>query len=252
MLYGSTALGIGVPFFFLAPSGGAAAGLFGSVVLALFAAYRMNREFHFSFGFLLSKIVKYGLPLYFTAAALAVSVFYIEDARKDSQDPLSFLLPKPLISFFLDQVSGSLSPSLGLPLIRSDAPIDEALSLLVSENLEAEGIPQEAVSPEERERFRALERQKLEGQYGIVVREGDTVGDAFYLTIAQRARDLLGPYARYLPFASGVAFFFAFKALTLPLYFFSLALAFLLIKLALLTNIVRVEKKEVEVERLTF
>lgn len=252
MLYGSTAMGIGIPFFFLAPSGAAAAGFLGSVVLALFAAYRMNREFHFSFGFLLSKIVKYGLPLYFTAAALAVSVFYIENVRKDSQDPLSFLLPRPVIGFLLEKTSQSFAPSLGLFAIRANQPADETLAVLVSESLRAEGISEKTVSSEERARLLELERARLKRELGIVVREGDTVLDAFYLTIGERVRDLLGPYAPYLPFASGVAFFFAFKALTLPLYFFSLALAFLLIKLALLTTIVRVEKKKVEVERLTF
>lgn len=251
LLLGSTALGVGLPFLFLAPSGTAAFGFFATMALALGAVWRMRRESLLSFSFVLSKAVRNGLPLYFTAVALAVAVFYIEGVRARPEDSLSFLLPKQFVNVLFEQTAGVLSPSVGLPAIRSDTPVDEALSLFVSESLRAQGLPEDRVSPEERARLVEAEREELMRELGVAIREGDTAADVFYLTVVARLRELAGPYARYLPFASGVAFFFAFKAFTFPLYFFSVFLAFALIKLLQFGTLVKVERKMVQVERLT-
>ena len=69
--------------------------------------------------------------------------------------------------------------------------------------------------------------------------------------IIERLEDLLGPFVQYLPLLSAFAFFFAFKALTFPLYFMSVALTAGLIRALRMATIITIESQQIEVERLT-
>lgn len=75
--------------------------------------------------------------------------------------------------------------------------------------------------------------------------------DILYEAIVANIEKLLGPYRHYLIFASAAAFFFAFKTITLPLYYLSLILTFVLFKIMILGKVLTIEKKEIEVERYT-
>lgn len=73
--------------------------------------------------------------------------------------------------------------------------------------------------------------------------------DILYEAVVANIEKLLGPYRHYLIFASAAAFFFAFKAITLPVYYLSLILTFALFKIMIWGKILTIEKKEIEVER---
>lgn len=75
--------------------------------------------------------------------------------------------------------------------------------------------------------------------------------DDFYEAMVLELQQILGPYQRFLPLASAIIFFFAFKAFTVPVYYLTLIFIFLLLKLLVFSKIVNKEKVQIEVERLT-
>jgi hypothetical protein len=103
----------------------------------------------------------------------------------------------------------------------------------------------------------------FEKQSGIVIpdreqapysSQGDYTGQAaevLYRAMVKQFKELLGPYQDFLPYASAVIFFFAFKTFTIPLYYLALIFSFLLIKLLIWSKIVKKEIVEIQAERLT-
>lgn len=94
------------------------------------------------------------------------------------------------------------------------------------------------------------QRSELSQQFGVKLKGTERVRDVFTAVIVNRVSDLVGPYRRYLPIAATVAFFFAFKLVTLPIYFLTLFFTFALMKFLRFTNIVKKESKMIEVEKL--
>ena len=69
--------------------------------------------------------------------------------------------------------------------------------------------------------------------------------------VIERLEDVLGPFVQFLPLISALAFFFAFKAFTFPLYLVSVAATALLIRGLRMATIVRSAPRQITVERLT-
>lgn len=91
----------------------------------------------------------------------------------------------------------------------------------------------------------------LERQYGTEIPNKEETAELLYRATVEQIRQILGPYRDFLPLASAVIFFLAFKAFTVPLYYLTLVLAFFLIKVLIWSKIVVKEKAQIEVERLT-
>ena len=91
----------------------------------------------------------------------------------------------------------------------------------------------------------------FEKQSGIVVPDREQAAEVLYRATVKQFKELLGPYQDFLPYASAVIFFFAFKTFTIPLYYLALISGFLLIKLLIWSKIIKKETVEIKAERLT-
>lgn len=96
-----------------------------------------------------------------------------------------------------------------------------------------------------------LVSQVLPGPAGFPREMLELNADDFYEAMVLELQQILGPYQRFLPLASALIFFFAFKAFTVPVYYLTLIFIFLLLKLLVFSKIVNKEKLQIEVERLS-
>lgn len=250
VIYPAAVIGMAAPYL-LAPATNTVIGsLAASVLLIVFAVHRLRKEFTLSLGFSVSKTVKAGLPLYFTVASLIVSVFYLVSLPEEKA--VSALLPRSAFDVTLQSLSGPLKSLTGFPItLRPEATVDETLFELARDQLKSRGIPVAQLPKTELGKILSAQRLELEKQYGIKLGGQEKIADVFYNALASRLAELPGPYRQYLPLASALAFFFAFKALTFPLYYVTLLILYFLIKLLVLTKILKTERQEITVERLT-
>lgn len=249
--YGTAVMGAGGPYLF-AHTGTAVFLLMGVGIIAIaFAVHKIRREFSLSAGFSVSKVARSGTQLYFTVACVIISVFYAHTLSRENA--LAAVLPRPAFDFTLHYfLNSQFAQSLtGLSDVRRDISADELLDMLARRQLEKQGIPAQKISSALLARMRAAEHEEIGRRYGIVFRGDEKAEDLFYGAIARRADELLGPYRAYVPFVSSLAFFFALKALTLPLYLISLVILLLLIRALLSANILKRTVHNIEVERIT-
>jgi len=249
IIFVASTIAVVVPFFFL----NANSFTVGAVVLVIFltilSGRRIRKDFSHSLDFSVTKIARAGLPLYFTAASLIIATFYL--AHMTEEKAISGLLPRSVLEFSLEKFSAPISSFTGLPKLTPHATLDEILFDVATTQLKNQGIRTELIPKKEILNLVSTQRKQLSDQFGIELPGNQTITDVFYTSVDSRIRDLLGPYKAYLPIASAVIFFFAFKTLTFPLYIISVVLLFLLIHFLKLAKIIKIEKATIEVERLT-
>lgn len=248
MLYGFGLASIAIPFLFTSATSIVLAALVAGVLLGIFAIKRTKKELVQCFGFSISKVARAGLPLYFTAASLIVSMFYF--AHFDTQNSIAILVPRPALRFILDTLPNSVGSSVGLPPITSGQSVDDFLTELVVTQLEGQGVEREAIPHDQLTGLIAQQREAFSEQFGISLKGSDKIQDALYLTMTQKIEEILGPYKRFLPIASVVAFFLAFRTLTWLLYYFSYFVVFLSVKILTVVKFLTRQTEEVEVEKL--
>ncbi|OHA00817.1 MAG: hypothetical protein A3C07_02115 [Candidatus Sungbacteria bacterium RIFCSPHIGHO2_02_FULL_47_11] len=249
LAYAVAFVSVGIPYFFVSATGFVLAAFAVSIFLAWFAVRRVRLETAFSLGFSAAKTLKTGLPLYFTIASLIVTVFYF--AALDTERAFESILPQPTFNALLKVMSVPLESLIGLSVRSPDATVDEVLSDFIRKQLQSQGAAVPAVLSNEVARLVESQRDAVAKQLGITLVGSETVSDVFYTAIADRLKILLGPYARYLPAISAIAFFFAFKAATVPLYFITLVAVWVVVKALVAAGVLRYTKEKLEVERLT-
>lgn len=240
--------------FFLLTAGSATVwALLGTVFLVILSLHRIKHEVELSVGFSLSKTLKSGLPLYFTAASLIISVFYFEATKADERKIISAIFPKPASGIVLKLLSGQLESLIGVPIkIKADSTVDELMLGLLKGQLQEQGVPMESVPKKELDNLLILQRKELAKKFNLPTLVGkEKAADVFYEFIIGKLTNLVGPYKVYLPLVSAFAFFLAFKTFTLPIYYLTLLFSFVLLKLAIIGKIIKREKVKIEVERLT-
>ncbi|MDP3710421.1 MAG: hypothetical protein Q8R29_01715 [bacterium] len=240
--------------FFLLEAGATTVwALLATVFLVLLSLHHIKHEVELSRGFSLSKTLKSGLPLYFTAASVIISVFYFDITKNDGEKMVSALFPKPAAGLVVKLLSGQLESLLGFPLkIKADSTVDEVIMQLLRGQLQEQDISLESIPKKELENLLILQRKEIAKKYNIQALSGkEKVSDALYEVIIGQLTSLVGPYKEYIPLVSAFAFFFAFKTFTLPIYYLSLLFSFVLLKLAILGKIIKREKVQIQVERLS-
>lgn len=240
----------GIPFFFSLPPASLLPLIAACLFLAMFASRRMHKEYLFSLDFSTAKIAKAGLPLFFTVVSVLASWFYFQTLQ-DQQKAASALIPRPVTDLIIRVLAEPLKEAAGLPDIRADMTIDEILSASIRKELGKGGVPLTQDGERGLTELLAHQRDAFAKQYGISLTGGERVGDAMHRAVIERLQAVLGPFVRFLPLISALAFFFAFKAFTFPLYLASIGCAALLIKALRMATIVKSEKRQIEVERLT-
>lgn len=249
VLYSAVILEVLGAFFFIRATTLIIGVLVVSILIGLLAAHRLRKEFAYSLGFSLSRIIKSGLPLYFTMISLIASMYYL--ALVDERKAAEILLPKPALDLVLRALADPLKSLTGLPRLDPNLTIDEFLTDVVQTQLQEQGISPLRLQREELAKALVFQRQALEKQYGVELAGNDTIAQTLQRVFQERIEDLLGPYVRFLPAIVALTYFFAFKALTIPLYFLTLLAAFLLLKFMLWSKMAKKTQESVEVERLT-
>lgn len=243
-------IGVGSPYLFITATPTILGAFAASVLLTLYAVYRMRQEYAYSLGFSVAKIVRAGLPVYFSVVALILSMFYFSDLNEERA--LSAFVPRSLIQFFLDRMSGEAGFFSDLPKVNAETTVNDLLFVIAERELLKQGVPLASIPKTELAKIISLERSNLSKQFGITLSGEEKVGEAFYGAITEKIQNFFGPYKNFLPIAAAIVFFLAFKAVTWPLYFISMLLTYILIRLMVFASIVREEKVTIEVEKLVF
>ncbi len=221
-------------------------------LLLLYATNRIRRETRLSLGFSVAKSLRAGLPLYFTALSLMISLFYL--THLDTQRALDIFLPRKAFNYTLHILTKPNAPFNGLfeayGEFSPQLTVNELLLRLVDKELSLRGLSTTRISQDELVRLIDAERAILASTYGIEARGEEKVGDIFYAAVTEKIENLFGPYHSYLPAASAMAFFLALKTLTLPLYFVTLLIVFVCVRLLMRAKFIVHEKQQIEIDRL--
>ena len=252
LAYGSTVAGASMLFAFVPLARASALPIIFSLLLAVYAVNRIRRDTRLSLGFSAAKSLKSGLPIYFTVFSLAVSLLYLN--RLDEERALEIFFPRGVFNYTLHILTAPNSPLGGLFAqygeLSPELTVNELLLQLLDKELASQGLGIAGVPHGELARLVDAERAQLARVYGIELRGDEKVGDVFYAAITGKIENLFGPYRAYLPVASAIAFFLAFKTLTLVLYFVTLLMTFLCVQILTRAKIVVHEKQKIEVDHL--
>ncbi len=249
LLYGGTAAVPAAAFFLMPQTLPVAGTIATAILLAVFAGRRIRSEYGSSITFSASKTLKAGVPIYFTALSLVIALFYYQNIIGRDR-PAENIIPRAAIDLSLRALSGAVSDLRGIPPTDSLMTVDEFLARNLESQLQAQGGSPRAAPQKEIAQLVAEQRNELAKRYGIEVKGGERLADFLHRTITEKVRELLGPYARFLPFLSALAFFFALRTFAFPLYFIVVGLTALLIALLRAATIIKSEKRSIEVERL--
>lgn len=228
-----------IPFQPLIVSAGAATALAG-----WYASSQISREESTSNSFSAHKIFRSGLPMFFTAMALVLAVFYFTTISGQTS---AVLLPKAIFDAAIPLLTQPLQGI--LPGFRSDASVDELLLAFASRQL-GEELDISRLPKAQKDELIRQGRQALSQQFGIKLAGEEKAGDILYdLTNAQVAK-FLGPYQKYLPMLAALGFFIAIKAFSLPIYWITLILVWAVVKLLVSLKILHEKTETVQVTRI--
>lgn len=243
--YSATAVAFVGPFFFLTANVQILSALFLTVVTACYGYGKIQSERVASPAFQMRRIARAGLPIFFTASALLISVFYLSFIETKKQQTL---IPKAVFEFSLPYAEGALRGV--IPGFRSNATINELLlNALIRENsgVNGKGIPQVQL-----DQLLNEQRAGLSEGLGIPLTGQEPASDLLYDLANQKIAAFAGPYQKYIPYLSAFGFFLTVKVLTLPFYFIALAIGYLCMRVMLAMGILQKEKTLIEVERIVW
>jgi len=250
LAYAFPIIGVGASYFFISATPSTIGAFLASVLLILYAVYRMRQEYEYSLGFSVAKIVRAGLPVYFSVVALIISMFYFSGLNEERA--LSAFVPRSLIQFFLDRMSGGSGFFSDLPKVDAETTVDDLLFVIAERELIKQGVSPASVPKGELAKIISLQRDNLSNQFGITLSGEEKISEAFYSAITEKIQSFFGPYKNFLPVAAAIIFFLAFKAFTWPLYFISMLLTYVLIRCMVLATIVKTEEVVIKVQKLVF
>lgn len=249
MRYGFAALPFLIAMMFFPPNAAIAGLCAAAALLGVFAARRMHAEYTSSLAFSTSKILKHGLPIYFTALSLVIALLYYQEISLKN-NLASTVVPRAAVDLSLRFLTGAVSDLQGIPDADSVMTVDQFLSQNLEGQLKEQGTSFKTLSQREIATLIADQRNELAKRYGIQIKGGERLADVLHRTITSKVEEILGPYARFLPFLSGLTFFLALRMLTFPLYFIVVTIVALLITFLHGVKIIKSEKQQIEVERL--
>ena len=233
-------------FFFVKASSVVLVGLILTLAASLWALRAILLEVKSGSIFRLSKILRQGLPLFFTAVSLLISVFYFASLTETGA---TTVLPRAIFDLSLPYTEGALQGL--LPGFKSTLSIEELLMKTVESQLASEGVNVSSLPREQIEKLLKSQRSALERALGASLPEKGNAADLLYDLTNSRVENLLGSYKSYVPYISAIGFFLTIKILSVPLYLISLGFVWVLLQLLLAIGVVRWETVNVEVKRIS-
>lgn len=227
-----------VPFQPMVLSGAVLSGLGG-----WYAAAQISNEIEVSNSFSVRKTLRGGLPVFFTAVALALAVFYFSLLGGKTDQ----FLPKGLFDAVVPLLEQPLQGI--LPGFRSDASVDQLILAFASQQLGG-GIDISQFPPAERQQLLNESRKALAEQLGTPISGSEKGMDVLYRAANAQITKFAGPYRAYLPFIAAFGFFVAVKAFTLPVYWLTLILMAAAVKLLVTVGFLNRRTETVQAERI--
>jgi hypothetical protein len=218
-----------------------------ALALQAFAMHQIRNESHNASVFNLRKFLRSGLPIFFTALALSFSVFYLNLTKFQSDDYLGSLAPKDIFEKSLSLFGGQLNAI--VPGFDPSKTLDDTLLALAKQESGGEIDPAKLTAGQKQQLLQEGYNQ-LYKQFGIRVTGKEKGADLMYDLANQKLGEFAGPYKQYIPYISAFGIFLTVKFLSLPLYWTTIFLCFILVRVLAATGFLKREKAQVEVERL--
>ncbi len=240
----TAALSLGVGYLFSPYSSFILGGLGLSMLGGWYAASVISAEERASSKFSVRKILRGGLPVFFTSVALLLAILYFSSIRGEQRA----LFPRSLFDAaipFLEQPLQAI-----LPGFRRTASVDELLLALTAQQL-GETIDVSGFPPASREALLEQGRKTLSVEFGVNLTGKEKMTDVLYRVTNSQIAKFLGPYQSYLPIIAAAGFFVAVKALTLPVYWITLILVFGVVKLLVATGLLKQRTETIQVTKFT-
>lgn len=237
-------LSLAVGYLFIPYSLGVLSGLVLSAAGGWYAAEAIANEFKDSHSFSVRKIFKSGLPVFFTALVLLLTIFYFSSVA-DRHDQV--LLPKAMFDVLIQLFKQPLQSA--IPWFRAGESLDQTILDFAARQsgiMDVSKIPVSARAELISEGVKALE-----AQLGVHFTGKETSEEVLYKTANVQVEKLLGSYKQYTPFIAAAGFFLAVKTLTIPIYWVTLLLVFIVVRLLEMLGILKKEVETIQVERLT-
>lgn len=232
-----------------------------SAIGAWFAASSIAAEQAASRTFSSRKLLRSGMPIFFTCLSLVLAVFYFTALGGESIKPF---LPRSLFDGAITVIQKLADAQIIPTELRKNAQINAALETILAASPTSTSSINELIlkrmneepdfrnlSQSEREAFVVQSRKALEEELGFPISGNERVSDLFYTTTNTQVAKFLGPYEKYLPFIAAVGLFITIKAFTLPLYWLTLILFFPVVRLMRTLKILRKDIETIQVERLS-
>ncbi len=192
-------------------------------------ALRVRRESEARLKFSLVPILRKGLPLFLTFAALGLAVFlYPAEGSVGFKD----ILPERVF----EEASGLIGKNIPLdfvlpfPVPDLNKTVDEAILSSLPKEL---GINLNQILRPERERLLAEARAQISKTFGIKIKGDIKVGEALYSYLIQSAEERFGSFKKYLPAVYTLGIFVLLRSLGIIMGWAGVLIAWLLVKLGL-------------------
>lgn len=247
LAYGAALLPVLASYFLLESSNVTLGALAAALLLQAFAAHQIRNESQNAAAFNLRKFLRSGLPIFFTVLALTFSVFYLNLTKFQSDDYLGSLAPKGIFEKSLSLFGGQLNAI--VPGFDPNMSLDEILLSLAKQESGGEIDPAKLTAAQKNLLLKEGYNQ-LYKQFGIRVTGKEKGADLIYDLANQKLGEFAGPYKEYIPYLAAFGVFLTVKFLTLPLYWTTIFLCFILVRVLAGIGFLKKEKAQIEVERL--
>jgi hypothetical protein len=186
--------------------------------------------------FLYSRIIRRGLPIFFTGLALCVAIFYNTSPIGQINEIPQF--SEEFVGVILVPIEYALKPS--IPDFRKDMLIKDIGDISARELPRFIDLPPAVITGIVKDFF---------AQFPKDVRN-KTIVEFLHDIVNTQLRTILLPYKQFLPFIYLFGLFFVFKGIGMPLMWLSIGVGWLLTKILLKFNVLKLKKISIEKEEL--
>lgn len=186
------------------------------------------------------KIMRGGLSLFFTSAAILFTAFFLASPAGSSDRALEILFPDSLFELLL--------PALGVPLAGSPPSQTGAVSS-ASGARDLAGVSLLNILPTGDKNLLEQTQKILSGGAGLDPSSGEPGTDFLRRAVRAQVEHMLEPWRAYLPYAAAATFLIAVKTMTIPLYWLVLPIFALTLRLLVAVGLARQSTETIEVTK---
>lgn len=168
------------------------------------------------------RIWRRGLPIFITALCLMISLIYYFSPKLTTTIQKEIKIPRNVFNLIIEPLEGLILEKLSGEVASLDA---EAIKILNSQQI-----------------------QELKQNYGIEIKEGETIKDFLYNLVNYQINNIAGPYKKFIPIGLAIALFIGLKIISLLYIPFVVLFSWLALKLLILLGFAKVEIETKEVE----